>query len=147
MKSVFPKRTHGMSGTPIYLVWIDMVRRCTKPNHHAFRLYGGRGITVCNRWLAFENFFADMGDRPSPEHSIDRKENDKGYSPNNCRWATSIEQSNNRSTNRFVTYEGKTQTVTEWAREKGFWKSTLRYRLNHGVPIDQLFKPVRGAKA
>lgn len=82
---------------PYYKIWAGMKERCTNPNHHAFSHYGGRGITICDEWrLSFERFVADMGDRPSANHSIDRRDNDRGYSADNCRWATAAEQSRNR---------------------------------------------------
>ncbi|WP_433460733.1 hypothetical protein [Micromonospora sp. CA-248212] len=84
-----------MSYTKIYRIWQDMVRRCTYPNHARFADYGGRGITVCERWMTFESFFADMGERPRGR-SLDRQDNDAGYSPENCRWATPQEQRQNR---------------------------------------------------
>jgi hypothetical protein len=87
-----PARRHGMSHLPIYLNWQTMIQRCKNPKHPKYPTYGARGITVCERWKVFENFYADMGDRPSPHYSIDRKNNDKGYSPDNCRWATKREQ-------------------------------------------------------
>lgn len=82
--------------TPEYKAWSSMRARCLKPNHPKYHLYGGRGITVCERWDVYRNFLADMGRRPSSEHSLDRVENDGNYAPDNCRWATRSEQSRNR---------------------------------------------------
>jgi hypothetical protein len=92
-------RRHGMTASPIYASWRAMRERCTNPNHHAWHNYGGRGITVCDRWKdSFETFLADVGERPSLEHSLDRIVNDGHYEPGNVRWATKSEQARNRRT-------------------------------------------------
>lgn len=89
-------RTHGKDGTSLYRAWENMIQRCTNPKNKSFPNYGGRGVRVCERWLDFSNFLADMPERPSPEHTIDRQNNDGHYEPSNVRWATRTEQNRNR---------------------------------------------------
>lgn len=125
-------RQHGLSQTPEYMVWAGMKARCLNPRHSAYKRYGGRGITVCDRWMSLENFYADMGPRPSAQHTLERIDNDKGYSPDNCRWASRSEQSNNRSSCHLVTAFGKTQTIAQWASECGVAEKLLRDRIERG---------------
>jgi len=90
------RRTHGEADrTSEYGTWKAMLERCRNPNNKVFKDYGGRGITVCERWLQYESFIADMGRKPTPKHSIERKNNDGNYEPSNCKWATRLEQMNN----------------------------------------------------
>jgi len=89
--------THGKSSTPEYRVWTYMRQRCTNAKYWAFEYYGGKGIAVCDRWEKFENFIADMGQKPSPEYTIERRDNDKGYEPANCYWATRTQQQRNKA--------------------------------------------------
>jgi len=127
------KTTHGMHRTPIYKTWSDMKTRCLNENDTNYKYYGGRGITVCERWLEFENFYADMGDKPEGL-TIERRNNDKGYSPGNCYWATHSEQQRNTRINRMIRYNGKKQCLSAWAEETGIHCDTLRYRLKHYPP-------------
>lgn len=124
--------THGMSKTSEYMAWAHMKNRCYNLKDKKFKDYGGRGITVCNRWLKFENFFADMGKRPSSGHSIDRIENSGNYEPGNCRWATAAEQSRNtrRNTNITNSVTGETLCAAEWSRRLGGSIHLVRMRLN-----------------
>ena len=99
---------HGRSRTPVYIVWCHMHRRCRDPKDKMWERYGGRGIKVCNRWNEFGNFIADMGERPTSAHTLERRDNDKGYGPDNCFWATRKEQSRNRGNfHIWVAYKGK----------------------------------------
>jgi len=104
---------HGMDGTPIHNVWRNMRARCYNTNNPMYKHYGGRGITVCDRWKdSFEDFYNDMGDRPSNKHSIDREDNNGNYESSNCRWATKIVQANNTRSTRLLEYNGKNQSST-----------------------------------
>jgi hypothetical protein len=109
-----------------------MVKRCTNENSRDYRRYGARGITLDARWLKFENFFADMGERPTDRHTLERKDNSKGYSPENCVWATRKEQANNTRRNRTLTFGGKTQTIAQWAGQLGLPEKLISTRLRRG---------------
>lgn len=141
-------RKHGMKGTLTYRSWEALCYRCRGKKGAKYHRYGGRGITVCDRWQGadgFKNFYEDMGPRPSPDHSIDRIDNDKGYFKENCRWATRKEQANNRHrSQRTLTYNGETKTLKEWGRMVGKHGNILNRRRIHGWSVeDILFKPVR----
>ena len=119
------KGTHKMARHELYDVWCSMVQRCHNPECEAFPGYGGRGITVCLEWrLSVAKFIEDMGPRPKGTE-IERIDNNKGYYPGNCRWATRIEQCNNKRNNRVITWKGKTQSASQWAKELGIgvWTS------------------------
>jgi hypothetical protein len=107
-----------------------MKGRCGSPSNRNYKGYGGRGIKVCERWGRYENFLADMGRRPSPTHSIERKNNNGDYEPENCVWATKKEQGRNKRNNRWFTHDGETLTLSEWARKRGIKRTTLRMRLD-----------------
>lgn len=123
--------SHRMSKTPEYKIWAYTKARCYNKKHKNYNDYGGRGIIVCERWLnSFKNFYEDMGKRPSDKHSIERKNNNLNYSPENCYWATRKEQANNRRSNHLIEYKGRTQTVSMWADEIGIDKKHLLIRIN-----------------
>lgn len=128
--------THGRSNTRTFKSWMSMRQRCYLPTIAAYARYGGRGIRVCERWNSFANFLADMGERP-PGTSIERCDNDKGYEPANCRWATSREQSINKSSNRLVTAFGETKPVVLWTADPrcAVSRSTLCNRLRRKWPV------------
>lgn len=137
--------SHGHSinkrHTKTYSAWHSMRDRCELPNNPQYCNYGGRGIRVCERWRKFENFLADMGESPSLKHSIDRfPDNNGNYEPGNCRWATKKEQANNKRTNVFVTFNGETKTVSQWAEGLGWKTNTLIYRLKRGWTIERALR-------
>jgi len=114
-----------------------MKQRCLNSNHKSYSDYGGRGIKICERWLeSFENFLADMGVRPAGK-TLERDEVNGNYEPGNCKWATYVEQGNNRRSNVVVEFEGREQTVAEWAREIGVSRSALGFRLRNGWNIKE----------
>src|SRR5690554_5561079 len=135
-------RRHGMSKSPAYAVWRSMLGRCLNPSHQAWENYGGRGITVCERWQeGFEPFWADMGPTYQPGLTLERRDNGKGYSPENCKWATPQQQNRNRRSSRLIDTPWGRMTVTEAAERSGVKKTTLHYRLKVGVDPSDLFKP------
>jgi hypothetical protein len=137
-------KTHGMSQSIEYRTWLRMRDRCSNPNAPHYECYGGRGIAVCERWAnSFEDFYEDMGPRPSRGHSIDRIDVNGNYEPSNCRWATVEQQRRNTRANRFVQYLGKNVCIAEAAELSGIQSSTLLRRLKLGWKNDRLFSPVR----
>jgi hypothetical protein len=138
------KMRHGHRNTITYASWIAMKARCNRPSHMHYSSYGGRGIVICERWLQFENFLADMGPRPSRKHSLDRIDNDGNYEPGNCRWATAYEQGANTRQNRLITFRGTTMCLKNWARTVGIKENLLRYRISKGWTLDKaLTTPTR----
>lgn len=137
--------THGATKTPEFKAWTGMRNRCYYPGQDSFEHYGGRGIRVCERWRSsFENFLVDMGPKPTPKHSLDRINPDGDYEPDNCRWATTFQQANNKSSNRPIEYQGRTQTVAQWARDFNLDPRTVLSRLRRGWSVeDTLTRPVR----
>jgi hypothetical protein len=117
-----------MSRTPTYQTWFTMRRRCYETGFKDFASYGGRGILVCERWNSFQNFFDDMGARPSGK-TLDRKNNNGNYDPTNCRWASHEIQMNNTRRNRYLTYGGETMSLSQWARYVGISPACLSARL------------------
>ena len=128
-----PKITHGLSNSQEYKIWEMMVQRTTNPGHSSYDRYGGRGITLCDEWRnSFEAFYAHIGNRPGPEYSVERVDNEKGYCPGNVKWATRVEQQNNKRNNRLITYDGKTKTLSTISKERGFNKHLIRTRILDG---------------
>ena len=131
------KKTHGLRHTDEYGIWSRMIQRCHNGNDPKYRIYGERGIVVCDRWrYSFANFYADMGPRPSKLHSIERSDNDDVYRPQNCLWATKVEQANNTRSNIHVTYEGITKTLAEMCTKLGANYHRVYERLRRGVSFD-----------
>lgn len=121
---------HGRSYDTIHAIWCGIIQRCTNPNLKSYRLYGGRGIKVCKRWLdSFEDFLADMGERPDVGYGVDRIDGDGDYEPGNCRWATPKQNARNMSTNVFVEYGGERLCLAEWAERVGVTDGTIKYRI------------------
>ena len=119
-----------------------MMQRCLNPAHPHYKHYGGRGITVCERWLTSANFLADMGPKPSPKHTLERKNNDLGYSPENCTWDTTTAQLNNQRRTRKITFNGRTMGLNAWAKEIGMRWSSLDKRLKT-MPLARALSPDR----
>jgi hypothetical protein len=125
----------GVLALPEYAIWSAMIQRCTNPKDKQFKQYGGRGITVC------PSFLADMGSRPDVSLSVERMNNDGPYSPDNCKWGTRTEQNRNRRSCRPLTAMGRTQLMTDWARETGISVATIHKRLKRGWDVSRAVTP------
>lgn len=137
-------KRHGLRKIPEYRSWDKMKQRCLNPKHKNYRHYGGAGVTICQDWQdSFLAFYRDMGPMPTPRHTVEREDGTKGYSPDNCRWATRAEQARNRRDNILLTFNGKTQVVKDWEKETGIPDNTIINRLRKGWPIDQVLSPVK----
>jgi len=138
---------HGLCKSPSYGCWCSMKNRCYQEDNNRFDIYGGRGITVCDRWLhSFSNFLADMGERPSPEHSIERKDTNGNYCPENCIWATPAEQNRNRSSNVILEFNGLKMCAADWDIHLGFSRNTVGERLRRGWSIERSLTTPPGQK-
>jgi len=135
---------HRNQKTVEYSCWILMRQRCTNPKATGFKNYGGRGISVCDRWNSFATFLADMGEKPSPRHTLERRDNDGPYSPTNCRWELKSKQSRNRRNTIWFDLEGERVCLAEFARHYGMDPHVLNTRLRLGWPlVDAIATPIR----
>ena len=139
---VHAKPKHGMWGSREYNTWAQMIARCVNPKATNYDEYGGRGIKVCDRWLeSFENFLADMGERPEGM-TLDRIEVDGNYDPGNCRWATNAEQARNTRRNVYIEANGERMVIFDWAKRSGIHETTIMHRLKNGwSPEDAVTTP------
>ncbi|MDX2215526.1 MAG: hypothetical protein SFY66_19840 [Oculatellaceae cyanobacterium bins.114] len=137
--------THNDVVTAEYTAWKNIKKRCNNVRAKEYKNYGGRGIKVCDRWAnSFENFLADMGKRPTKNHSIERIDSDGDYSPENCKWATRGEQNRNMRNNRWITFEGETLVLGDWSERLQIPFTTLHYRLKAGWGVEKaLTTPVQ----
>lgn len=139
------RKTHGLSRTPIYTTWVNLVRRCRVKKCRGYRFYGAKGIDVCDEWAnSFEAFYAHVGDKPSQSHTIDRINTLLGYEPGNVRWATSVEQNRNRRNNRMIEFDGMKKCLSHWAAEYNIKASTLHHRLKRGEEMPYALRPSLG---
>lgn len=140
------RSTHGKSHTRVHKIWEGMIARCNKEDHKSYSRYGARGISVCQRWMKFENFLEDMGEPPTSKHTLERIDNDKNYEKENCEWKTMTEQNRNKSTNHKLTYKGQTMCISEWAEKTGIHKETIRHRILAGWDVENILtrKPHKG---
>jgi hypothetical protein len=131
---------HGARGTRLHCIWIGMRQRCNNPRNKAWAGYGGRGIKICPEWDDFTRFAADMGEPPLGA-SLDRRDNDAGYSKANCVWASPIQQANNCRSNRRITANGETMTLAQWSRRVGLDRGTITKRLARGATPEKALTP------
>jgi hypothetical protein len=137
--------SHGLTHHPIFGRWISMLQRCYNPSSRKFNNYGGRGITVCERWReSVANFYADMGD-PPPGMSLERRDNNRGYSPDNCYWASPQQQIRNTRSNHILTYNGESYPITVWAEKLHIARNMVYKRLDRGWSVERaLTTPPQG---
>lgn len=133
------RRTHGMKNTQAWVCWMSMGQRCRNKNRDDFHNYGGRGITICDRWESFENFLQDMG-QPPAGMSIERNDVNGNYEPSNCRWATPIEQGRNRRNNRLILIDGVEAPLSAWCEIYGINENTASDRIERGWDVDRAIK-------
>ncbi len=136
--------TDNLSRHPLYRTWAAMKDRCTNKNHRNFDIYGGNGVRVCDRWMRFKNFLEDMGEKPSPRHTLDRIDSKGDYEPTNCRWADSFVQGQNTSRVKRIEINGETKCLNEWCRHYQLNRATVKSRVRAGRSIeDALTTPVQ----
>lgn len=134
--------THGLSNTAVYKIWTGIKQRCYNNNHPLYQYYGSRGITVCDEWRdSFEAFYRDMGLRPSLDHSVDRKDNNKGYYKENCYWATRVEQQNNKRNTPFYEIGEERKSLAGWCRELLLDYAVINRRLRTGWSFEEAIAP------
>lgn len=132
---------HGLRHTPEWHIWAQMIGRCTNPKNKGYKNYGGRGITIEDpRWFDFRNFIADVGLRPSPELTLERLDNERGYYKENIAWRTRLEQSRNRRNRLRLTFNGETKILSEWAESTGIKLHTLLNRVRRGWPTEKILQ-------
>jgi len=137
--SRIPSEKNGKNRSPEYTSYWAMIRRCKKSSFNGFHRYGGRGITICDRWLGpngFDNFLADMGRKPSPKLELDRIDNDGNYEPNNCRWATRRENMSHMCRSRMIRLGDRVQSLSSWANELGVRRQKIEARLKRGWSVE-----------
>ena len=144
-KTIIRNTKHGYYNSKTYHSWRCMIRRCYDINNPSYKYYGGRSIRVCKRWLKFENFLKDMGEKPKGT-SIDRIDNKSNYKPDNCRWATIIEQANNKTTNLYFQWENKKQSVKMWCRELNINSDKVYKRIENGWSIKEALELIERKK-
>lgn len=137
-EAIKSRKTHGRAGTPIYILWCGMINRCSNTKQANYQYYGGRGIKVCERWMKFENFFADMGEKPAGL-SLERKNNNGDYCPGNCVWATRKQQNRNSRKNRFYVVDDIRACVAEHCERLKLHYGMVNHRLNRGWSVELAF--------
>lgn len=137
------KRPIKVTDHPLYWIWRGIRQRIFDQNCKIFKYYGGKGVFICERWMKFKNFCKDMGPRPSTDHSIERLDSNGPYAPDNCKWATRIEQMNNMSRNHWITFGNERKTIAQWARHFGLRRKLIEARLRKGWSLERVFSPSR----
>lgn len=135
------RKSHGMTRTRLYRVWCGMKERCSNPNNKSFERYGDRGINVCDEWMKFEPFMNwSLSNGYGEGLTIDRINNDRGYSPDNCRWVDYKTQNRNYSRNHIIEFNGETHCISDWSDITGINRATILWRLKAGKPLEEVLK-------
>lgn len=142
----YDNRRDGTKKHPLYNAWWAMLERCRNPAIAVYHYYGARGIYVCERWQRFKNFLKDMGERPSPDHQIERRDNDGPYSPENCCWATRSQQMRNTRRTIIVSYRGEKMCLQDLADRTGLDRQALRWRIKRGMGGDEAVANLGGSR-
>lgn len=141
LKNNNPGLKHGLAGSRIYMCWQNMTRRCINPKSEAYKYYGARGIKVCDKWKTFEGFYEDMKEGYKENLTIDRIDSNGNYQKSNCRWSTIAEQNDNRRSNHYIEFQGKSMTVKQWAEYLGVPRTRINSRLIRGMEIEDCLNP------
>lgn len=139
LKSNYKHAQSGKNRSPEYVAWGNMIQRCHNPQNNNYKFYGARGISVCDRWRSFELFLEDMGQKPDPTMTIERKDVNGNYEPSNCIWETRRNQDRNKTSNNRIEYNGRSQIIKDWSEELNVKPPSIKWHLSQGKSFDWIY--------